>query len=271
MSNRLKFQPFEPQKVSSESLERLPQPKIGAYGPRPVRMSARGKWGMGIVTMGTLAIAGFGIFTITKNLQERQLLVAEGMRAEAKVIDLRPTRSNYRVTYRYNVDGKSYDYTDTVKRGDYSGTEVGGSIPITVARNHPRVSRTGVVSKESVMEESKNDVIFGSIVILQFGIVMGALFWNKQRDLRVLSDWPAVTGKILDVKRRTSKHGPRYDLQVVFSGPVATTEKRFVVTHCNRWKPTVGEYVDVLYSPNNPAKSHLAQQLGMAVVVESAC
>jgi hypothetical protein len=184
--------------------------------------------------------------------QLRQIEEA-GIKAGGVVTDGRSIRgrsTSYYITYRYNVDGVSYDQEQRVSSSTYNGLYIGDEVTVRYLPDSPAVSAlSGDDLDNTILAE--NDVM-ALVAIIVGGIFIVALLWIDHRN-RVLSHrGQLLPGEIINATgRRGSKGAYTVTLHYRFRTPSGEiSEKKSTANRPDLRKmplPPPGTPVLVLY------------------------
>lgn len=250
-----------------------PRATIPAYGPRIVRLTKATQ----IVTTicGTLAAASalLGGLAVANQANTGKALLTEGQVITAQIRELRQSSSDsgkkFRLVYEYEFQGQKFSHRDRVKRDFYESHRVGDTVNVTFLPRKPGTARLGTVTQADV---NKDAATGSAIVILLTGLFGGlaALMWGvARRESEILTNWTATSAQILEKKKAFSGQNgaTAYKLKIRYRVP-RQGDIEFV-TKLNRnggWSGEPGEFVDVLYDPEDPNKVRLRDALTSAEI-----
>lgn len=157
---------------------------------------------------------------------------------------------SYYITYRYNVDGVSYDQQQRVGSSTYNGLYIGDEVTVRYLPDSPSVSAlSGDNVDNTILAE--NDVM-ALVAIIVGGIFIAALLWTDRRNRALSHRGQLLPGEIISATgRRGSKGAFNVTLHYRFRTPSGEiSEKKSTANRPDLRKmplPPPGTPVLVLY------------------------
>ncbi|MGV3615999.1 MAG: DUF3592 domain-containing protein [Fimbriimonas sp.] len=243
-----------------------PRPKVPAYGPRVVRLTKATE--VASVVLGTVAalIAIGGGLVLTKQWRDGDRLLREGQVVAAKIVDREIRRGDgksYRLHYEFAVGGKTIRDVKRVNRRTFEAMSRTETVPVTALPQKPELHRYGVMNRK----DFQRDMGLGILGVLAatglFGGILLMVRVSASRELKILQDWSAVSGQVLGVQKRYGgKQGTAYRVNLRYpttGNQIFTTE--LSATRPADWAIAPGDYLDVLYDPENPERVRIRETL----------
>jgi hypothetical protein len=196
------------------------------------------------IILGSVAglIAIGGSLVVTKQWRDGDRLLREGQVVSAKIVDREVRRGenkSYRLHYEFTLGGKTVRGFKKVKRSTFENTKNNGIVAITALPRNPEVHRYGVIDRKDFERETG----FGALGVLlaagHFGGILLMVRWFASRESKILQNWSAVSGQILDVQKRFGgKQGTAYRVRLRYP----TIGHRNVETEVRVTRATISTY-----------------------------
>jgi hypothetical protein len=270
MAFRLKTE--EPQPVTVQEMPfSWPRPGISEYGPRVIRPTRSTRVATGVFVSVAVGIALVGSIAVAAKANRNQALLREGRVISAQVVDKSVRRNDgrtYYLSYRYTQAGQTVSDRAKVSPAVYDATSLGDPVEVTVLPAKPTVHRFGRITQGDAQRELR----LGGLAVIGLFAWFGGLAWMirgaSQRQARILTDWTATSGQVLDVRSNSSSGGNKvYRVRLRYRVPrQAPIETETKIQRPGKWEVGPGSFVDVLFDPEDPNRLRLREGLTLVEI-----
>jgi hypothetical protein len=237
------------QAVRRPEPSRLPPELLGSV-PRDVRLTSGGF--VVVVTAIAIAIAALlsaNVMSIAyvRSESERQLREREGVTADAEVVQIaraggeQPRRT---VTYRYDVDGRSYTGTARLRDGDRRNLKEGGPIGVTYLSSRPQTNwLTGY-------EPGRFPLWVIPLVALSLLLTAVAVAGSVRRQWVLLSEGRVAQARVVSAKKVNRNH--RTGFRVSYEFQTLSGAKQTSRCEMGKTPPAIGTVIPIVYHRDKP-------------------
>ena len=226
-----------------------PPDGLNRPGPRPVRLTTRGKLFVVLGTIFLIAGVGFGLMMegqVRRDAERERLLRERGANATGTVLSAWLSSDENRtpmVAYQFPANGTEWGGQSSLEKEIWRKTIVGGAIAIRYLPEDPRVNRP-TAGAESPMQPW---VPWLAGFLFMLPAVM--FRWMIRREKRLLAEGSPVAGVVTRVARRKK-------LTVYYDFQLPTGEEMHGRSSVGAgFAPQTGERVCVLYDPDHPRRN----------------
>jgi Protein of unknown function (DUF3592) len=225
-------------------------PELAGAVPRDVRLTVGG---LVVASLAVAAAVGALVAGIVMTLvymrasDERQLRRRDGVMADAAVVQVVEKRGDgpHRVvTYRYDVNGRSYTGRTALRNGDRRVLRSGAPIRIGFVREQP--DRSWMIG----YEPSGFPLWLIPLSVFSLVAVAAALVRSVRRQWILLSEGRAARARVTASKKVSSDKGKRYRVTYEFQTLSGARQQ----SRCDIGKtpPAIGAIIPVVYHRDRP-------------------
>jgi hypothetical protein len=186
---------------------------------------------------------------LQRQARTRQTFLQNSVVTSGEVVQLRRNGdNNRRVTYRFVVDGRTFEGTAGVSSDRFRALSVGAPIRVRYLPGNPASHRLDGARGDGV------PVAIAFVFPVMLGMVGGGLLLNVNRQRWLVTEGRAAQGVVTGMKARTSSHETK-SFAVTYQFPLLDGRMATGKSTFNKNPPAVGTTVQVLYNPERPGRS----------------
>lgn len=228
---------------------RLPSELLGAI-PRDVRLTGGGVAATLValaMAIGALASAILMSVAYVHAEERRQLRERERIAIEAEVAQVALRRGEHPrriVTYRYEVDGRSYTGRTVLRQSDRRAVVEGGPISVAYVQSHPETNWT-------IGYEADGFPLWViPLTSVSLLLAAAAITWSVRRQWVLLSEGRVAQARVTAYKKVRKEHRTAYRVSYEFQALSGATR----TARCDVGKkpPPLGTMIPVVYHRDQP-------------------
>ena len=237
--------------AATSDLTGLPAELLGSV-PRDVRLTGGGMAVAAVaiaIAVGAIVVAIVMSIVYSKAASERQLREREAVAVDAEVVQIVTRRGESPrrvVTYRYDVNGRSYTGRTTLRKSDRRDMTRGAPARISYVVSDPTQSWMEGYAPASF------PLWVIPLTVMSMLVTAAAIVWSVRRQWILLSEGRVARARVTALKKVSSDKGKRYRVNYEFQTLSGATQQ----SRCEVGKaPAIGAIVPIVYHRDQPAWS----------------